>query len=205
MEDNYFQQNPNSITKTIAISGPFQIELMEYVGTNDYATLIDISESLVKEYGKTAKLTPNTIQTYFNREGSIPFTARYQNEIIGYIIGLPLEILDKEPWAQLDIHFGQKNTIYTYAFVIKNAFKGNGYAKMLKRVYLNWVKKQEKINFMTGHVKQGISFRFKGNVSIIDQVENWQGTGKIFEYYRREVDPENIYKSNTRPTESYED
>ena len=136
MEDNYFRQNPISVTETIAKSGPFQIELMKYVGTNDYAKLIDISESLVVEYGKVAKLTPNTIQTYFNREGALPFIARHQDQIIGYIIGIPLEILSKEPWARLDIHFGQENTIYTYAFVIEKEFKANGYAKMLKKVYL---------------------------------------------------------------------
>ena len=43
-------------------------------------------------------------------------------------------------------------------------------------------KKQEHIYFMTGHVKRGISDRFKGNINIINQVENWQGTGKVFEF-----------------------
>ena len=196
MEHNYYHQDPISKTETIAKSGPFQIEIMKYVGTNDYAKLIDISESLVKEYGKAAKLTPNTIQTYFNRAEALPFIARHQNHIIGYIIGIPLEILNREPWARLDIHFGQCNTIYTYAFVIEKEFKANGYAKMLKKVYLNWIKKLEHINYMTGHVKQGISNRFKGNISIINTVKNWQGTGKEFEYYRRELDTEKIYKMN---------
>ena len=196
MEDNYFRQNPISVTDIIAKSGPFQIELMKYVGTNDYAKLIDISESLVVEYGKVAKLTPNTIQTYFNREGALPFIARHQDQIIGYIIGIPLEILSREPWARLDIHFGQENTIYTYAFVIEKEFKANGYAKMLKKVYLNWIKKKEHIDYMTGHVKQGISDRFKGKISIINTVKNWQEKGKKFEYYRREVDPEKVYKTN---------
>ena len=195
MEDNYFRQNPISVTETIAKSGPFQIELIKYVGTNDYAKLIDVSESLVVEYGKVAKLTPHTIQTYFNREGSLPFIARHQDQIVGYIIGIPLEILSKEPWARLDINFGKENTIYTYAFVIEKEFKANGYAKMLKKVYLNWIKKQEHIDYMTGHVKIGISNRFKGNISIISTVKNWQGTGKEFEYYRREVDPEKVYKT----------
>ena len=57
MEDNYFHQNPNSITKIIATSGPFQIEIMEYVGTNDYATLLDISKSLVKEFSESVCTT----------------------------------------------------------------------------------------------------------------------------------------------------
>ena len=200
MEDSYFHQSSVSISKTIASSGPFQIELMKYAGTDDYVKLINISESLVKEYGKAAKLTPNTIQTYFNREGSLPFIARHQNQIIGYIIGIPLENLSQEPWARLDIYFGHKNTMYTYAFVIEKEYKANGYAKMLKKVYLNWIKKQEHIYFMTGHVKRGISDRFKGNINIINQVENWQGTGKVFEYYRREVDPEKLYKKDLKDT-----
>ena len=89
------KSNHCSEMKKIATSGPFQIELMKYVGTNDYDALIEISKSLIPEYGKPALLTPNTIQTYFNRKGSLPFIARYQGEIIGYIIGIPIEILNK--------------------------------------------------------------------------------------------------------------
>ncbi|MEE3204639.1 MAG: GNAT family N-acetyltransferase [Candidatus Neomarinimicrobiota bacterium] len=199
MVETHFQHEPESRTKVIASSGPFQIELMEYVGTNDYLPLIQISEALVEEYGTAAKLTPNTIQTYFNKDDSLPFIARHQGDIIGYIIGVPLEILSREPWARLDINFGKTNTLYTYAFVIQKKYKGNGYAKMLKRVYLNWAKKQDHIYYITGHVKQGVSFHFTGYIRIIDRIENWQGTGKTFEYYRRELDPDRIYAPRTDP------
>ena len=199
MEETHFQQEPVSRTQVIAASGPFQIELMEYVGANDYTPLIHISEALVEEYGTSAKLTPNTIQTYFNKEGSLPFIARHQGDIIGYIIGVPLEILSREPWARLDINFGKTNTLYTYAFVVQKKYKGNGYAKMLKRVYLNWTKKQDHIHYIRGHVKQGVSFQFTGDIRIIDRIENWQGTGKTFEYYRRELDPDRIYAPRTDP------
>ena len=197
MEEDLFQQEPESRTQVIASSGPFQIEFIEYVGSDDYNTFIKISESLVDEYGAVAKLTPKTIQTYFNKDGCLPFIARHQGDIIGYMIGVPIEVLHKEPWARLDINFGKNNTIYTYAFVVQKHFKGNGYAKMLKRVYLNWVKKQEHILFVTGHVRQGIASRFIGQIRIIDSIENWQGTGKTFEYYRRIIDPEQIYKTPT--------
>ena len=199
MEETHFQQEPESRTQVIASSGPFQIELMDYVGANDYTPLIHISEALVEEYGTSAKLTPNTIQTYFNKEGSLPFIARHQGDIIGYIIGVPLEILSRKPWARLDINFGKTNTLYTYAFVVQKKYKGNGYAKMLKRVYLNWAKKQDHIHYITGHVKQGVSFQFTGDIRIIDRIENWQGTGKTFEYYRRELDPDRIYAPRTDP------
>ena len=195
MNEPFFEQEENSRIQVIATSGSFQIELMEYVGSVDNKGLIKISNSLVKEYGKQSILTESTIQTYFNREGALPFIARNEGKIIGYIIGLPLEILSKEPWARLDINFGKKNTLYTYAFVVQEKFKGNGYAKILKRVFLNWAKKQEKILYITGHVKEGISARFKGNIRIIDRIENWHETGRVFEYYRREIDPERIYSN----------
>ena len=144
-------------------------------------------------------LTEKAIDIYFNRDGSLPLIARFQDDIIGYIIGLPLESLSQEPWARLDENYGKFNTVYTYAFVIKNKYKGNGYAKILKKVYLNWAKKRDGIRFVTGHVKLGISSRFTGEIKIVDRIENWQGTGKTFEYYRRDLDPARISASRTDP------
>ena len=110
MKNKYIEEYHESKTRLMAVSGPFQIELMEYVGTNDYKYLIEISKTLVKEYGKIALLTPNTIQTYFNKKNSLPFIARFQGEIVGYIIGIPLESLNREPWVLLDIHYKKYNT-----------------------------------------------------------------------------------------------
>ena len=185
-----------SITRVIASGGPFQVELIEFIGEKEHKSLIKISKSLIKEYGKASKLTDTTINTYFNKVGSLPFIARHQGQIIGYIIGVPLENLSMEPWARLDANFGENNTIYTYAFVIDSKYKKNGYAKMLKKVFLNSVKKKDNILYITGHVRKGITKKFKGNIKIIDEIENWQRTGKIFEYYRRELDPNRIYGKN---------
>ena len=185
--------NQSSITTSIASSGTFKIELIKKIGNSDKKDLIEISKSIAAEYGSRSLLTEKTIDIYFNREGTLPLIARSQKNIIGYIIGLPLESLSKEPWARLDENYEKHNTIYTYAFVIKDEYKGKGYAKMLKKVYLNWAKKRDGINFITGHVRLGITSRFKGEIKIINQVENWQGTGKIFEYYRRNLDPEKIH------------
>ena len=185
-----------SITRVIASGGPFQVELIEFIGEKEHKSLIKISKSLIKEYGEASKLTDTTINTYFNKVGSLPFIARHQGQIIGYIIGVPLENLSMEPWARLDANFGENNTIYTYAFVINSKYKKNGYAKMLKKVFLNSVKKKDNILYITGHVRKGITKKFKGNIKIIDEIENWQRTGKIFEYYRRELDPDRIYGKN---------
>ncbi|MGY8751281.1 MAG: GNAT family N-acetyltransferase [Fidelibacterota bacterium] len=177
----------NSNSRIIASSGVFQIELLKNVKELDYPQLIEISKSLAKDYGEKAILTKPTIQKYFNTAGALPFIARYRDNIIGYIIGVPLEALSQEPWARSDENFGKANTLYTYAFVIQSEYKGNGYAKMLKRVFLSWSGKQDNINYITGHVANGISAKFTGDIHIVNRVDNWQGTGEKFEYYRREL------------------
>ena len=189
------KKNTTTITKIIASSGSFDIELIESLGTADYESLMEISASLAEDYGEKYLLTKNTINKYFNRSGALPIIARFDNKIIGYIIGMPLELLSQEPWARLDKNYGKFNTLYTYAFVIKNDFKKKGYAKILKKVYISWAKKKEGILYNTGHVKSGISKKFKGQIKIIAEINNWQGTGKIFEYYRRNLDPEKIYEN----------
>ena len=199
MTETQTNNNNLSVSKVLASSGSFKIELIDKIGTMDNPTLIEISQSLAIEYGQRSVLTEKTIDIYFNRDGSLPLIARFQDDIIGYIIGLPLESLSQEPWARLDENYGKFNTVYTYAFVIKNKYKGNVYAKILKKVYLNWAKKRDGIRFVTGHVMLGISSRFTGEIKIVDRIENWQGTGKTFEYYRRDLDPERIYACRTNP------
>jgi len=189
------KNNATTITNVIASSGSFDIELIESLGTDDYESLMDISASLAEDYGEKYILTKTTINKYFNRSGALPIIARFENKIIGYIIGMPLELLSQEPWARLDENYGKFNTLYTYAFVIKNDFKKKGYAKILKKVYISWAKKKDGILYNTGHVKSGISKKFKGQIKIIAEINNWQGTGEIFEYYRRNLDPEKIYEN----------
>ena len=188
-----------SQTKIIASTNVFQIEFVEELGKEDYPPLISISLRLAKEYGRQAVLTKNTIEKYFDGKKSLPFIARYQNEIIGYIIGIPLEELREENWAVNDENFGKYNTLYTYAFVFMAKYKSNGFARMLKRVYISWAEKRENIRYMTGHVRIGIANRFDDNISIINQVENWQGTRKPFEYYRRSFENEGVSSSVHNP------
>ncbi|HIF29833.1 MAG: GNAT family N-acetyltransferase [bacterium] len=192
----------SSKTKIIASTNVFQIEKVEEVGKKDYPQLIEISLHLAKEYGRQAVLTKDTIQKYFNTEKSLPFIARYQNEIIGYIIGIPLEELRQESWAVNDENFGKYNTLYTYAFVIMEKYKSNGYARMLKRVYLSWAQKRSNIKYVTGHVVTGTSNVADKNMTIISRIDDWQGTKKSFEYYRRSFDiKDNIESINSPPLE----
>ena len=189
MEQLEFASDKDSQTRVIASSGVFQIELLEHVGETDFSPLIEISKHLAQEYGEKAILTKATILKYFNKKNSLPFIARYRGDIIGYIVGVPLEELNSEPWARMDENFGKYDTLYTYAFVIMTQYKGNGYAKMLKRVYLNWAKKRGSIQYITGHVQVGTNSLYNTDISIITRTENWQNSGKTFEYYRRKLRP----------------
>jgi len=197
-------RNPenSSKTKIIASTNVFQIEKVEKVGKADYPQLIEISLHLAKEYGRQAVLTKSTIEKYFNTDKSLPFIARYKDEIIGYIIGIPLEELRQESWAVNDENFGKYNTLYTYAFVIMEKYKSNGYARMLKRVYLSWAQKKSNIKYITGHVITGTSNTADKNMTIISRIDNWQGTKKSFEYYRRSFDiKDNVESINSPPLE----
>ncbi len=188
-----------SKSRIIASSGVFQVELLQHVGEDDYPQLIRISEHLSDEYGEKAVLSKATIHKYFNKPSSLPFIARYRGEIIGFIIGVAIEDLSSEPCARLDENFGESNTLYTYAFVIMDKYKGNGYAKILKRVYLSWAKKRDSIRFITGHVKLGKSSKFTGDIKIINRVDNWQGTGFTFEYYNRDLGPKPDFTQTQNP------
>ena len=165
-------------------SNNFQIELILDIGANDYPGLIEISKYLARTFGNQALLTKHNIPKYFNKN-TLPFIARYNNEIIGYIIGVPIEIFKQESWAQYDYNMGKNNTLYTYSFVIKKQYQGRGgYAKTLKRIYLNWAKKKN-YKYITGHVKQGVAKQFSKNTQIIKIFPQWYGQKTPFEYYRR--------------------
>ena len=59
-----------------------------------------------------------------------------------------------------------------------------GYAKTLKRIYINWATKR-KYKYITGHVKQGVSKNFSKNTQIVKTFSQWYGQKTPFEYYRR--------------------
>ena len=160
---------------------------MEKLGKDDIPKLIEVSEILVKKLGKDWMLSKNNINKYFN-ENTFPFIARYRNDIIGYIIGVPLEYFKNQSWSHIDVNLSKNNTIYTYAFIMKEKYrKKGGYAKTLKLIYTNWVKKN-KYEYITGHVKQGITQKFSrkhGNIEIVKIFPTWYDSKKPFEYYRR--------------------
>ena len=171
--------------KIIASSAfSFRIELILDLGKDDLDNICDISKNLAKIFGNDFLLDEDNVFKYFN-ENTLPFVARYKGEIIGYIIGVPIEFFKQESWIRYDNNLGKENTIYTYAFIMNEKYrKVGGYSKTLKKIYLNWAKKNG-YKFCSGHVKQGISKQFPSKTEIIKTFPNWYGSNSIFEYYRR--------------------
>ena len=185
MEQLLLKMDDTSVVKVIAASAyNFRIELVKKVGKDDIPSLVEISRCLSDRFGHQALLTKTNIPKYFNSD-TLPFIARFKGEIIGFIIGVPLEYFKQESWAHFDINLGKQNTIYTYAFVVNSKHRGKGgYGKTLKRIYINWAKKQ-KYTYVTGHVEQGISNRFPRGTEIVKVFPDWYGLKTPFEYYRR--------------------
>ena len=165
-----------SKTKVIAsYAYNFKIELIETLGKDDLPDILAISKELSDIYGNHVLIDLKNINKYFNDKN------------IGFIIGVPLEYFKTENWSKYDINLGKKNTIYTYAFIINKKYrKSGGYAKTLKKIYINWAKKRN-YKFVSGHVAQGISKNFGDNTEIIKVFSNWYGTKISFEYYRRSL------------------
>ena len=164
----------------------FQIELLEVLGKNDLSDILLISKEFSEIYGKNTFINENNVKKYFNKN-TLPFLARYNSKIIGYIIGVPLEYFKQESWSRYDTNLDKNNTLYTYAFIIQKKYrKIGGYGKTLKMIYLNWSKKKG-YKYISGHVTQGTAYTFGENIEIIKIFTNWYGTKIPFEYYRREL------------------
>ena len=187
MEQLLLKMDDTSEVKVIAASAyNFRIELVIKVGKEDIPALVEISHCMADRFGRQALLTKTNIQKYFNSD-TLPFIARFKGEIIGYIIGVPLEYFKQESWAHFDVNMGKQNTLYTYAFVVNSKHRGKGgYGKTLKRIYINWAKKQ-KYTYVTGHVEQGIAKRFPVGTEIVKVFQDWYGLKIPFEYYRRPI------------------
>ena len=164
----------------------FQIELIKSVGLEDAEKLIEISSELVDIFGPHSQLTKNNINKYFNSK-TLPFIARSNKDIIGYIIGVPIENFKDEAWSHFDTNLFQDNTLYTYAFVLQKKFqlRAGGYAKTLKMIYLSWAKKRA-YSYITGHVRHDIAKKFP-NTDIIKTFPVWYDAKDPFVYYRRKL------------------
>ena len=175
----------DSIYQTIAeASNSLKIKLIKQLGNDDKNQIIELSKELGPIFGNDAILTISNIDKYFNKN-TYPFIAEFNNHIIGFIIGVPLEIFSEESWSHYDVNLGKNNTIYTYIYLIKKNYrKQGGYSKTLKMIYLNWAKKRG-YKFITGHVIKGLSEKFSPKTEVIKIFPSWYGQNEPYEYYRR--------------------
>jgi len=173
-----------SETKLIAATLNFQIKLVEVLSAKDADRIIEISQGLIKPFGAETAFTQKTVWKYFNHPHTLPFVGVLRNEIIGFLVGVPLENFSDEDWAAVDPTLGDHETVYTYAFVVDKKHQNQGYAKMLKKVYLNWLKKRGYL-YVSGHVREGIAQQFSLHTRVLQKFPNWHDTGKVFEYYQR--------------------
>ena len=111
----------NQLEKTQLIASSkdnFSIELVESIGEELSSEIIEISKDLKKIYGPNSLLNEDNIHKYFNQK-TLPFIARYNKKIIGFIIGAPLENFHNQSWVQYDNNLNNKNTLYTCAFIFE--------------------------------------------------------------------------------------
>ncbi len=164
-------------------SNNLKIEIIKKLNESDLGQIIQLSKELEIIFGNNSSFNSINIKKYFNIN-TYPFIARHNDIIIGFIIGVPLEHFSSESWSHYDTNLGKENTIYTYTYLVTESYRERGgYSKTLKMIYINWCKKQG-YEFVSGHVKQGISKQFP-NTNVIKKFPKWYNSSFPFEYYRR--------------------
>ena len=80
-----------SEVKVIASSAfNFRVEIVYQLGKSDMNDIFEISKDLAEIFDNNFLLNENNINKYFNNK-TLPFIARFKGEVIGYIIGVPIE------------------------------------------------------------------------------------------------------------------
>ena len=163
----------------------FNIELVHSLDDETANDIITISKDLKNIYGPNSILTKNNIHKYFNN-ATLPFLAKMNNNVIGFIIGAAVENFSNQSWVQYDDNLGQNNTLYTYAFIFQTKYrKKGGYSKTLKKIYTSWAKKRG-FSFISGHIKKSI-FKPNNRMEIIREFPKWYESNEPFIYYRRKI------------------
>tara|TARA_B100000900_G_C20530300_1_gene696027 strand:+ start:133 stop:687 length:555 start_codon:yes stop_codon:yes gene_type:complete len=163
----------------------FTIELLTSLDDLTAKNILTVSEDLRDIYGPNSILNESNIKKYFN-ETTLPFIAKYNNQIIGFIIGAPLENFSNQSWVQLDENLNKNNTLYTYAFVFKSKFrKKGGFSKTLKKIYISWAKKRN-FTYVTGHISKNI-FKIKNDLELVKEYSVWYDSKEPFIYYRKKI------------------
>ena len=91
-----------SEVKVIASSAfNFRVEIVYQLGKSDMNDIFEISKDLAEIFDNNFLLNENNINKYFNNK-TLPFIARFKGEVIGYIIGVPIEKFESESWIRYD-------------------------------------------------------------------------------------------------------
>ena len=180
------QVNHKLKSKLIASSkDSFNIELIESLDDKTAQDIINISKDLKDIYGPNSILTNDNIHKYFNNT-TLPFLAKINNNVIGFIIGASLENFSNQSWVQYDENLGQNNTLYTYAFIFQSKYrKKGGYSKTLKKIYTSWAKKRG-FSYISGHIKKSI-FKTNNKIEVIKEFSKWYESDEPFIFYRRKI------------------
>ena len=181
---NTNNQGVSKINLIAESSNKLRIEEIISLGNSDKKEIMNLSKELEPIFGIDNIITKNNIEKYFSEE-TYPFIARLDEKIIGFIIGVPLEVFSNESWSHYDTNLGKKNTMYTYIYLMKKFYRKKiGFSKTLKMVYVNWCIKNN-YKYITGHVRSGISQNFSKDTRIIKIFPKWYNAKDPFEYYRR--------------------
>lgn len=145
------------------------------------AALLKIEEI----FPNTLRDTEESLAAIMGYDRSIFLAVKVSDSVVGYIAGASLESFGQIPGVRQDPHFGVKDTIYLHSHGVIEKFQKQGIGKYLMRCF---TLRAKALNFvyMSAHVRKGFATKWRG--TSLREFPNWFGTGKTFEYYRRDLE-----------------
>ena len=145
-------------------------------------------------FSESIQSDEDELREVFEDPRSITLVAMYEDRVIGYAAGGPLENYVLIEGVEKDENFGEQNTIYLFSIVVLPEFQGHAFGHELRKGLLQ-IAKERGYYFVTAHHQKGIGSS-RGD-QILNEFKNWYGTGKTYEYVRTDLG-----ESESRPASS---
>ena len=179
-----FKTKKNKYAEILAVSkGNLQIELSKELNNDDKKNIIDFLNDNKSEISPNSLFLINNIKKYFIYPETLSFLARLNKNPIAFIVGIEIEKSNDNELLQKEVNWGKGNTVYIFSHEINFKYSQRKYEKILIKIALNWLSKKG-YEYICGYEKEGKAEEIFPGCIIIDRIKNWNGTGKIYEYFK---------------------
>lgn len=149
-------KTPDFIQKShglLPMMGGVSIEKLDSQNWAQYVSEIEKLENVTYEPSRQDSM--EFLKSWLDQPKSVGLMMRYQNKLVGFCVGGPLEYSDKDGCLQ-DVMRGLGNTLYSVDIIIEEAFQGKGLGYYLKEAQIHAAKALG-YSYITGRNRVGFT------------------------------------------------